>query len=344
MPLATRLSASIDAWRLLLITCVVFNHSFSLYNNLPEAEAAGLLAHAVNAVTRMAVPTLSVFSGYFFVQGGGAYRAVLEKKLRSLVVPFLLWNTLPCLAFIALNEIAQPVPGLLLRNIDAHRFLEMTIAADGTPVNGPLYFLRDLFICFVLFGPLRRWLAHPVALAAAIGVAVLNYRTDLSGALIVRNTIPLFFLVGMGWHSLFRFGPGSRREAALLGGAAVLLVGLCTLFPEEAGEGSWAALATYLVLARLVIALVHLWPADRRAARRGRDYAFTIFLSHWMVLKLLLALWRPLGLPAVTFELLAPFAAVAAGVVIRQVLDGMPVRAGWFATGGRERSARQLPA
>ncbi|WP_084698659.1 acyltransferase family protein [Muricoccus aerilatus] len=336
-------SANINAWRFLLITCVVFNHSFSLYNNLPSAEAVSTLDYAVNAITRMAVPTLSVLSGYFFLRTEKrTYLDVIRKKVQSLLAPFLLWNTIPCLAFLILNEVIQIVPDMLLRNVDCHRLLEMAVASTGSPVNGPLYFLRDLFVCFVMFGLVKRWLGRPIILGAALAIAVLNYKFDLAGMIIIRNSIPLFFLLGMGWHTLFHFERSSKRMVGLLGALAVAMVTICTLFPKISGEGSWIALISYCTLSRLVIALIHLRPAPKRLAHWGRDYAFTVFLSHWFVMKILLVIWRPFALPGVTFELLAPIVTVIVGIGIKDALDGTPDWVSGIVTGGRSEAPSML--
>jgi succinoglycan biosynthesis protein ExoH len=336
-------SGNIDAWRFLLITLVVYNHSFSLYNNIEGADLRSSIDYAITTVTRTAVPALSVFSGYLLVtRNNYSYVELVWKKFNSLILPLLAWNTIPFIVFLALNETLWFAPDMLFRNLDVGRLADLSLALNGSPANGPLYFLRDLFICFLIFAAVRRWMRTTLGIVIALAATGINYKFDLTGVLIIRNTIPLFFVIGMGWHRVLRFENITKSDAGVTAAISVIVVAICTLYPEAAGEGSWISLIAYLTLARLVISSIYLIPMFEWLSRWGREYSFTIFLSHWMVLKALLVIWKPLGLPGLTFELLAPLAAIPAGICIKVILNLMSNSLAGVVTGGREGSQMSI--
>ena len=180
---------NIDAARFVLISLVVLNHSFQLTGDVESANVQYLVLTA----TKIGVPALSLFSGYLWGFGRHSYAELMRRKMASVGVPFLLWNTLPFLLYLAYYIATHSTHGMT-------RFwlVNAATAFYSPPANPPLYFLRDMLVSFALLGLLRpilcRW---PVFLAGLVLLAA-NYVWDLDGRTIIRNTIPLFVLAGFG--------------------------------------------------------------------------------------------------------------------------------------------------
>ena len=100
-------------------------------------------------VAKSAVPLLSVLSGWllFDTLNGRPFQGILRSKVRTLLVPMVLWNAV-LLGLIGLfvlgtgEEKWLPQSGLGLLN--------GLFSLTGPPANIHLAFLRDLFVCVLL--------------------------------------------------------------------------------------------------------------------------------------------------------------------------------------------------
>lgn len=123
-------SETFKALRFPLAVMVVFIHSFNLLeNNLPNWEhITGMDINAAiqilfsKVITSIAVPTFYLISGYFFFYKVTnfdflTYKRKLEKRVHTLLNPYLLWNVLPILWTILKIIAAFFVKGKPLSNI-----------------------------------------------------------------------------------------------------------------------------------------------------------------------------------------------------------------------------------
>lgn len=143
-----------------------------------------------------ALPMLSVISGYLYAGSTRRYSDVLRRKLWTLVLPFLLWN-LPLVAAVYAVQVSGwgGAFGTQLVPFDFRTWMNAALGITQPPLNGPLYFLRDLFACF-LAGPLilaasRSRLAP---LAGAGLVLLVGFRIETG--LWVREAILMWFFLG----------------------------------------------------------------------------------------------------------------------------------------------------
>ncbi len=107
---------------------------------------------------RIGVPCLSAISGYLLFRRGLAdfdYWKTLKTKARTVLLPFLIWSGSFFVVVYAIQRQGLGF-GYLLDTINAtpRQWLSMAFAIEATPVNLPLYFLRDLMLC-ILLSPLR---------------------------------------------------------------------------------------------------------------------------------------------------------------------------------------------
>lgn len=122
-------------------------------------NADTILYYFLKILPKCAVPCFYIISGFFYFYNVTdfnfqSYKRKLKKRITSLVIPYILWNLityilLTCKEFITGTTIIKG--GLLHFDI----FLSSFWLYNGstTPINAPLWFLRDLIIVVVLFAP-----------------------------------------------------------------------------------------------------------------------------------------------------------------------------------------------
>lgn len=181
-----RQSVVIETMRLPLILLVLFihvlppdlkqiEHSFSgmnIYRFISE-----MISHNVG---RIAVPCFFVFSGYFFFLkmkrwDFAFYREQLKKRVRTLLIPYLLWNILLIFITFAKYHLCErlniPQHDEILFLYE-HSFLELI----WMPIDLPLWFLRDL-ICMTLLAPFFYYLLRYTKIYGLLALLVLYLTT-----------------------------------------------------------------------------------------------------------------------------------------------------------------------
>jgi hypothetical protein len=129
---------------------------------------------------RLSVPIFFYFSGFFFYRQLSApsftvWLGLIGKRVRTLFVPFLFWNVLTLLTFLALYKFGGGgSPGSSSERVgsaDLVGKLVLLFDNNGSPISYQFWFIRDLMICLLLSVftiPLGRWWFG--ALTAVIGV------------------------------------------------------------------------------------------------------------------------------------------------------------------------------
>lgn len=110
-------------------------------------------------ISNVAVPVFFIISGFLLFYNvekydASIYKNKMKKRVKSLLVPYLCWNTIYLVLFylIGHNNISlTSVPDMYADNVSLGRFLY--IAYVRPPVDGPLWFIRNLF-CMVLAAPI----------------------------------------------------------------------------------------------------------------------------------------------------------------------------------------------
>jgi len=218
--------------RFLLISGVVLLHipSDPLVDKADTNIFPFITAFVSHALFKTTVPMLTCISGFLLFHSSldQNFPKLLAKKTKSLLLPFLLSNV-PLAAFVYYGQANG-----LFADFRAHLYppeattvLDAVLSMTTSPVNHPLYFLRDLFILSLL-SPLLGLMIRKtpwIGLLALCVVVIL----DLDGPIILRDTMIVnFYMGGMAavllWDltKLDRFAPIC---AALLLGACVAIVG-----------------------------------------------------------------------------------------------------------------------
>ena len=169
------------------MTAVVFVHAYNLSSRFGPGENAaemsgaprpvGFVEYLISqALTRWPAALLFAISGFLFFHNvqprWDDYRRKYAGRLRTVVVPFVLWSCLGLVLYLVLQALPQS------STYFSHDFLgEVSVAhiADKLlrhPVAYPLWFLQTLIVCFAL-APLLYWPARALRWLTPVAFAVL---------------------------------------------------------------------------------------------------------------------------------------------------------------------------
>ena len=169
------ISQSIKFIRFPLAFIIILKHfyTFDVVKVLPQRDDL-VNYHILGGLTADYFPAFSVplfffISGYLFFVGIdfsnpdrsftiGKYVKKISKRIKTLVVPYLLWNLIVLMTMLMVqvcsNDVIQPL-SMSLADFRAEDFFKAfwSITEKGCPIDGPLWFVRDLFI-ICLFTPI----------------------------------------------------------------------------------------------------------------------------------------------------------------------------------------------
>lgn len=270
------------------------NLDFTL-NNFIHTFISGSLAVS-------ALPLLSIISGYLgaYTYKKYHYLTTVQKKISRVVVPMLFWNLVMALFIYKLQS--QGISfrkDLALYPFNIEQWLYSLTAVFRMPANPPLYFLRELFICFLLIPILFQISKSKVA--TAIGVVAIAYMSvqGINLGFFHRIDIYGFFLIGLflnnqsslteqfkcfslpAWHLGYLFGFF----------VALLLLTAYALRPEHPGF-------IYYLKAMTVVGPLALWILSgyisgpiKRFLLWVSPASFAVFLGHILFLNIYWELW-----------------------------------------------------
>lgn len=343
---APRVSAALsDQIKVARVLCIFF----MIYVHVnPGSAAFEPAVHGVRAFDwirlwiadsagRASIGLLSIVSGFLAARAVAVtpYGRLVAKRIRSLVIPMALWSA-AFLGFVLLGEAVSP--GYFVqtfgRDFGLSGLPNWLFGLSGEPANGPLAFLRDVFVCALLSPLLAAGLrfSAPLMLAGLFAVMVGPVSIDL----LVSANILFFFTLGLAFgrkgYAPARFGPAFTALvwAAFILGGGLLAWGEVQL---ALGRGeAWAGLhaAGYDVL-RLAAApaawMAAGWLSRSSAGARVRaaePYVFIAFCSHLIVTTAVWFVWQKLfggyyGALYPVFFALGPVIAFAGAFTIVEI-------------------------
>ena len=183
------ISKAITALRFPICVLVVFIHStmdvrFSGLTLVDNREDYELIRYYISTgLCSSAVPLFFFISGYLYFRGGNEgfsvnqYISKTRNRVKSLLVPYLLWNTLFLVAFYVAESLLSGMTSGNHKAIAEYTLRDFLMAywnlGEGFPIDGPLWFVRDLMVLSI-FAPLVYWLVKNRVLGLVVVIAALS--------------------------------------------------------------------------------------------------------------------------------------------------------------------------
>lgn len=171
--------------RLPLMIMVVFIHSFLI--DRKEMAVTVWIEHLFSCcIPTVAVPLFMFFSGFLFfakcnVADASFFSLQLRKRVKTLVIPYILWNVIVILFFFLIHKIAPMLINVEFENVATFSPLQLLNCfwrgSGGFPVAYQFWFIRDLII-ITLFAPLVYVMSKNVWMLAVF--LILNYMFTIS--------------------------------------------------------------------------------------------------------------------------------------------------------------------
>ena len=182
-------SKRISIIRFVSILFVLFTHSYSIGvqfgGNLGEVPISPWLAAyqgcVSQVITRCGVPLLFLLSAILFFSKERKYSQVLKSKCKTILVPYLFWNTFWIVVWIVLQQL--PFTAVFFSGNNA-KILDMDVQGwlqlygigvnyPAYPQDYPLWFMRDLFVMFLIYPAIKALVSKFPKLSLAAGIVLL---------------------------------------------------------------------------------------------------------------------------------------------------------------------------
>lgn len=302
-----------------------------------------------NGIARVAVPAFFLVSGFLLFHrtqwSASAYRRKLRARVRTLLIPFLIWNSLVITFFF----VAQSVPGLQsffsgsvpqVAGMRPVEVLDYLVGFTGHPASYPFWFIRDLMVLVVL-APAVHWLATRAGPVTA-AVLVIAWVWPALWPRVPNEEAALFFFAG-ALLAVRRVDPFARIDSF---GAPLLWlyagVQLADAFTKDAAINPPLH---KLAVALGVAAVLQLSERLRRSPLRSRTLdlaaaAFFVFAMHEPTLTVIRKAAFSVAPPSgdamlLLYFLAAPAATIAIALAARSLLVRLAPRLLSLAEGGR---------
>ncbi len=281
-------------------------------------------------IANVAVPNFLLISGYLFFRNTESftlrlYGEKLQRRVRSILVPYLFWNGVVILLFFVGQSV---VPGLFSGNnarVCDYTPIEWVRAfwrVEGTmsPINAPLWYMRNLMVA-VLLSPLLYVLLKNRAVGAVFIAAMLALWLFVPS--IEREVVWLqpkfyfFFSLG-GWFALHKVPFPRFRPMAVAIGVALFVLAIAGVFFYRGRVAFVAYELSLLVGALLLIYCAYHIVATKHwsvPSWLNQSYFF-IFVYHFIPLALLQRLALRFLKPATNVEYFVVYFASFAAIVL----------------------------
>lgn len=157
-------SDRLNILKYIAIVFVVYIHSYPLDLTFSEGNMNLLLPQWLilfreilsRTISLCAVPLFYLISAVLLFRKKRDYKTTIKQKVRTLLLPYLIWNSLWTLVFILLQNI--PFTSAYFSNSDSSilqysfvEWLKLYGIGDPTPIDYPLWYLRDLMVVTLFF-------------------------------------------------------------------------------------------------------------------------------------------------------------------------------------------------
>lgn len=271
-----------------------------------------------NTFTRVSVPVFFGISGYFLAKNY-SYELKLKSRVKTLLIPFILWSAISVLIFVICPHI--PFLSSFFNKIIPLNFSSLMNVSLIHPINGSLWFIRDLFI-LVLLSPLyvavirTRYLKYLfLIIVATAWIFDGKYRFLLEPS--------LFFSIGI---YLREYNKLQTKELMSRGWWAMLILlylavcVICSYYMfRDTTSGSSVALRKICVIIGGVCAYISIPMLDRinkvGLLDEFKKYSFFVYASHLIFAQFIKKLFLIIHTPHSLLSLILTYAAVVVSTI-----------------------------
>lgn len=279
-----------------------------------------------NGIARAAVPTFAFISGYLFSYKSVGYGTLIEKRFRTLFIPYVISSIFALVCYIVLHR------------AENHSALWVIKTIFITPMNGQLWFIRDLLVIAIISPVIFLLSKYTKLYLLILSFVFILWALELQpfpiiGWYLINLDVLLFFLAGFASHkyaSEIHINDNICKRIFFIAFAAWLAFTFarCVSYPEfdlwYVNEYTIASLI--LQKASIVSGVISLlcvcYSFKVNLPKSVTSVSFFVFLFHnYPFVPLSRAIFSPLG--EYRFYVTAPLFAclfVIAGITLRKVL------------------------
>lgn len=350
-------------WSFIAMFLLVFVHGYNLHDRYMQPWTTpddGLSFTSfteyflANGIFRFRIPMLFIISGYLFAMHDyRPYRERTKKRLRTLLIPYLLWSAIG-FGYTWLLEIfpltREIVGASNVVRIDDHRvylhdyhWWEMTVRWILLPVPYQLWFIRVLLIYNIAYPPIRWLVTHRIASRIFFPLVFLMWFGTFNAGLIEGEGL-LFFSLGI-WMQKSQFNidiPARWMNPVVWGAVFIGMSALKTwialtvgLMPAQATVPVLSSMHKIVVFSGLITTWYGLNPLVRWCMEKPwfvwlSAFSFMIYALHAPLVAFLIDPFFSLtgyisGYRLITFVILPLLVisfAVLTGAVLRKLIPG----------------------
>ena len=174
------MKGSFEFARLICVLLLIFTHTRHNYSE-------GLPHFILEEVPKIGTLILSLISGYLYYSVSRKSKNIFKKKVKSLLIPYVIAN-ISVLSLVLIANFIFEINFLNRLDFNFDLIFEGVMALNSPPINPPTFFIRDIFIIFVLIEIFRN---------KKYFLLVLILPLAFYGELILRYEILYLFLIGL---------------------------------------------------------------------------------------------------------------------------------------------------
>lgn len=294
-----QISQSIDFLRFPLACGVVVLHLMGSYTNWTPYEFKDFcrftlydhLSVSTNILFQIAVPVFFFISGYLFSRSYTInFKEKIRKKTKSILVPFLIWNIMAYLLFVITKVMGIALHGKNIVNLYdtlSPLFILKSLFGDFTkgfpcsPIDEPLWFMRDLYVLF-LFTPILLFFLRKLGCSFLCALMIL-YVLNVKGYPCLQVQSVLFFSLGL----YLRVNAINYLEILEKNKKWLLSVAVISFFVRYMGGLYELSMPIFIISASCCLILFSAKKTGRFTDRiiAYKKYSFWIYALHFLLIQ-----------------------------------------------------------
>uniref|UniRef100_UPI002148A76F acyltransferase family protein n=1 Tax=Endozoicomonas sp. ONNA2 TaxID=2828741 RepID=UPI002148A76F len=207
-----QISRKIYIIKFIAILMVVYIHSYGFF----ELEGVdGWLSYWLAQVfSRIGVPVFFVISGYLSCHSLEKKNFRVRRKVLKLTKIFFIWNSIALILYLLGSFYVQPSPINNYANMDTIELLCAFFGIGRSPINYPLWFLRDLILLTILspiFFRIYVSYYHFFIFVVSVLLILWLFQNTDSFSQLSSQSLPFYlsgFLLHSNWQRIMDFNKG----------------------------------------------------------------------------------------------------------------------------------------